>query len=125
MHCLVALRVHVPIQHRLWAQCTYIGSTLRPMCILCEYMVPWGCLGFRLKGLEDPGFEGLWFWRAFLRAGLRDTQLLRVSCSVFRVLQEGFNVFAVLFLLLYFLGDSNTHYKTKSVHSLGAYELSN
>ena len=37
---LRTLRVHVPTQHILWAQCTYIGSTLRPMYILCEYMDP-------------------------------------------------------------------------------------
>ena len=36
----VTLRVHVPKQYILRPQCTYIGTTLRPMCILYEYMDP-------------------------------------------------------------------------------------
>ena len=38
----IPLRVHVPKQHILWAQCTYVGSTLRPMYILYEDMDPYG-----------------------------------------------------------------------------------
>ena len=47
-----SLRVHVPIQHILQAQCIYIGSTLRPMYILCEYMDP---QGNPAKGLYKRG----------------------------------------------------------------------
>ena len=36
----LTLRVHVPKKCILWAQCTCIGSTLRPMYILYEYMDP-------------------------------------------------------------------------------------
>ena len=36
----IPLRVHVPKWEVLWAQCTYIGSSLRPKYILFGYMDP-------------------------------------------------------------------------------------
>ena len=39
-HGCLALRVHVPKYDILWPQCTYIGTTLRPMHKLYEYMDP-------------------------------------------------------------------------------------
>ena len=36
----LTLRVHVPKWYILWAQCAYIGSTLRPKYILFGYMDP-------------------------------------------------------------------------------------
>ena len=50
----LTLRVHAPKLYILWPQSTYIGTTLRPKCILFGYMDPKeeGRVGLRAQGTQ-------------------------------------------------------------------------
>ena len=78
-----SLRVHVLNYYILWPQCSYIGTTLRPMYILYEYMDPYG---FRPKSILRVFFgpEALLFARTLKAPNLqpsRDSNMCNLCCS--------------------------------------------